>query len=54
MAARDRRLRRLHDELVQAEIRLARDIQRQHPDVTRSDALRVAAKLLARDPFAPR
>lgn len=36
---------------VAQEVRVARDIQRQHPDIPWSEALRIAAKWIEEDPL---
>ncbi len=47
MTLRSAMLRKAYDARIQEEARLANDIQRQCPDISRSEALRIAAKWLA-------
>lgn len=48
-AAVDRRDREIARARREAEIRTAADYMRQHPDMTRDEALRLAAKHVAKD-----
>lgn len=50
-AARSRLRRRVSDIIVQEEARIANDYQKQHPDMSRSEALRLAAEHLRRDKY---
>ena len=46
---RERRDLRRHDERIQREAALAAEYMRQHPNMTRDEALRLAAKHVAKD-----
>jgi hypothetical protein len=42
------RLDRERDERIQEEARMANDLQADHPDMTRTEALKIAARIVAR------
>jgi hypothetical protein len=48
---RRRLFKQVADVIVQEEARIANDYQKQHPDMSRSEALRLAAKHLRRDKY---
>ena len=50
-AARSQLRKQVADVIVQEEARIANDYQKQHPDMSRSEALRLAAKHLRRDRY---